>query len=465
METKAGPEKQEDNYVQELLGSAEGRERCKELLRFAGLAYDAGDDPAPNGGFPAFSFVCSDAVGPSGYCKAGTLRAIGRVRASRVGLEEEDLYDVVVELAFRGTINMENWLTNIDGKSVPCCLEGGGGLVHQGFQSAYLALRQELHAQIESGLRPFGSPTGRSVLVVATGHSLGGALAMCAAIDLVGSRGHAARVATWGSPRVGDAAFVEKYKMRVDRTARFVNKFDPVPRLPPSSSDEIKDDADAVFGLASKLLHMPMKALGATGYQHVCVATQLDDAFEASVTHWAGVAQTASSWLKRAPRSGKGQTEQPEAEAEGGNAKADDLFEQLVPHRMDVYTKNLEARTSSQGVGARSLASKGFWEGAISTAATVWNTMPQGDPAATGVAAGSAPGKEAASAKSDKASGGGYTAPQPQEAPPPPGTGVRGGLSWGGLLSAAATVVTEVQKAKGSPRGDGKQNPQASSKT
>ncbi|GMA50983.1 hypothetical protein GCM10025857_23400 [Alicyclobacillus contaminans] len=66
---------------------------------------------------------------------------------------------------------------------------------------------------------------------VVTGHSLGGALATLHALVLA-QRGIPARLLTFGSPMVGDAAFAHAVDTRVPDSWRIVNVPDVIPRLP-----------------------------------------------------------------------------------------------------------------------------------------------------------------------------------------------------------------------------------------
>ena len=63
-----------------------------------------------------------------------------------------------------------------------------------------------------------------------TGYSLGGALATLCAIDVqyIFGKQILRRAYTFGSPPVGNAAFVESYNQRVLNTWRVVNRWDPV---------------------------------------------------------------------------------------------------------------------------------------------------------------------------------------------------------------------------------------------
>ena len=94
-----------------------------------------------------------------------------------------------------------------------------GGCIHRGFRDALDEVWPALSAHLRD-LRERGTP------VWMAGHSLGGAVAVLAAArhrDVAG-------VYTYGTPRVGDRAFVESFPVPV---WRFVNNNDVVPHLPP----------------------------------------------------------------------------------------------------------------------------------------------------------------------------------------------------------------------------------------
>ncbi|CAE8698415.1 unnamed protein product, partial [Polarella glacialis] len=83
------------------------------------------------------------------------------------------------------------------------------------------------------------------------------------------------RCATWASPRVGDAEFGTAYIAAVPRSARFVNKFDVVPRIPMNPSDENDDGAvlpSCVRSVLYALVWRPHEMVGMVGpqYCHVC---------------------------------------------------------------------------------------------------------------------------------------------------------------------------------------------------
>lgn len=64
-----------------------------------------------------------------------------------------------------------------------------------------------------------------------TGHSLGGAIAQLAALELA-TIGHNVTLYTFGSPRVGDAGFVNAINRVVSNHYRVTSIRDPVPHVP-----------------------------------------------------------------------------------------------------------------------------------------------------------------------------------------------------------------------------------------
>lgn len=98
----------------------------------------------------------------------------------------------------------------------------GGGRVHAGFARAWLGRGSEgIAAQVAAWLRD--RPCRR---ILATGHSLGGALATLLAADDA-----RAELVTFGSPRVGDRAFAARFEGRAVR--RYAECCDLVARVPP----------------------------------------------------------------------------------------------------------------------------------------------------------------------------------------------------------------------------------------
>lgn len=116
-------------------------------------------------------------------------------------------------LAFRGSEEFRDWLTNINAVPVPW---EGPGLVHSGFRKALNLVWEQIE----------GLLTTMTVPLFYTGHSLGGALATVAA-----ARKPPRATYTFGGPRCGDAHFAGTFETR--QHYRIVNNRDVVPTLPP----------------------------------------------------------------------------------------------------------------------------------------------------------------------------------------------------------------------------------------
>ncbi|HJW33922.1 MAG TPA: lipase family protein [Holophagaceae bacterium] len=121
-------------------------------------------------------------------------------------------------LAFRGTdaTQSADWRADLRSNYA----QAFEGRVHQGFKDGLVALWAKVRPLLSD--RPLW----------VTGHSLGGALATLGALQAVGEGWMVAGVATFGSPAVGDQAFVEFHVRTLgDRSDRVVHFADPVPRL------------------------------------------------------------------------------------------------------------------------------------------------------------------------------------------------------------------------------------------
>jgi predicted lipase len=134
-----------------------------------------------------------------------------------------------VTIAFRGTQQPQDWMTDINGfhEEVPYGNYGSAIRVHRGFLTAYKSVRDEIHEFINN------SPTYINNIHVC-GHSLGGALATLCAVDMQFNYPNK-KVTCYpsGNPKVGNKAFVESYNRRVPNTIRTYMRTDVVPELPP----------------------------------------------------------------------------------------------------------------------------------------------------------------------------------------------------------------------------------------
>lgn len=137
---------------------------------------------------------------------------------------EHSLRSVV--LSFRGSQDLENWIVNLQfAKTVP--YGDNKGKVHSGFYHGYLDMKPMLLPYIRALMQRFGSAN-----ILCTGHSLGGAMAQLAAVDLSETLGPSANVSsvrrhlqahhvriasdvslqvTYGTPRTGDAQWASYF--------------------------------------------------------------------------------------------------------------------------------------------------------------------------------------------------------------------------------------------------------------
>lgn len=130
-----------------------------------------------------------------------------------------------VIVSFRGSSNIENWISNID--AVKTSFHGVD--VHKGFYEIWEAIKSDVEKAID-GIR---STYSSSAQVATTGHSLGAALAVLAAFDFESSDLYdVVGVWTMGCPRVGDSDFVTAYDKAVATNWRLTHYHDIVPHVP-----------------------------------------------------------------------------------------------------------------------------------------------------------------------------------------------------------------------------------------
>lgn len=146
--------------------------------------------------------------------------------ADTTGIVALDSTAQAIVLAFRGSHSVRNWLADLAAGQQPIswC---AGCMVHDGFYSAYMDEAAQLRTTISALKR--AHPSYR---IVATGHSLGGALAQLAAADLR-AHGLAVDAFTYGSPRIGNEQLSHFISTQPGgNNFRVTHADDPVPRLP-----------------------------------------------------------------------------------------------------------------------------------------------------------------------------------------------------------------------------------------
>ncbi|WP_396625625.1 hypothetical protein [Luteitalea sp.] len=129
-----------------------------------------------------------------------------------------------VLVCLRGTQTPREWLANFTAVPNPYSFVPDYGWVHLGFERMYRKVR----ASIRMGLAAVGD-----VRVTALGHSLGGAMATLAAVDIRFNMGKAqVDLCTLGGPRTGKVGFRRNFNRDIPLAYRVTNQFDVVPNVP-----------------------------------------------------------------------------------------------------------------------------------------------------------------------------------------------------------------------------------------
>lgn len=162
-------------------------------------------------------------VEANGATILGTFDGLWTGIASYVAL---DTARTEIVVSVRGSANVRNWLSNLDFNFEDSSLVSRGR-VHDGFDRAWNEMRSGVTATIRAAMR--AHPGYR---VVATGHSLGGAVATLGAAQLR-KDGIPVDIYSYGSPRVGNGVLSDFISNQAGAEFRITHLDDPVPRLPP----------------------------------------------------------------------------------------------------------------------------------------------------------------------------------------------------------------------------------------
>jgi hypothetical protein len=133
-------------------------------------------------------------------------------------------------IVFRGTQSAGEKISNSMAGKLDAVFDNlQGGHVHRGFHRCYESVRPA----IQSFLLAHAGPES---LIRVTGHSLGGALASLAAMDIAtgGLPCRALEVYTFASPRVGAARWARHFSAQRLAAWRIANRRDVVTKVPPA---------------------------------------------------------------------------------------------------------------------------------------------------------------------------------------------------------------------------------------
>ncbi len=134
-------------------------------------------------------------------------------------------------IVFRGTQESQEWIANINATQIEYLNNNSqAGFIHQGFYSLYVNnLAQPIRNAIDQ-LDP-------TIPCYITGHSLGGTMAVIAALDFAlhfPAFAPQIRMYSYAAPRVGDPNFAKFYSDLVPNSYRIVTQADSTWLLPPT---------------------------------------------------------------------------------------------------------------------------------------------------------------------------------------------------------------------------------------
>ncbi|KAK3325524.1 putative triacylglycerol lipase precursor [Apodospora peruviana] len=201
-----------------------------ELSQFKFFAQYAGASYCNSDNAPGQEVTCKADVCPAVTAnKAVTVASFTASVTDQRGFIAVDHAAKLIVLSFRGSVSVRNWIVDFIFTQTPCNLVPGC-LLHTGFYAAWLELAPSVFSGIRSAVH--ANPSYR---VIATGHSLGGAVATIAAAYLRKQLGYNIDLYTYGSPRAGNGVFAKFVTAGQGKGAEFrvTHAEDPVARLPP----------------------------------------------------------------------------------------------------------------------------------------------------------------------------------------------------------------------------------------
>jgi hypothetical protein len=205
--------------------------------------------PMAQAAYTVFRTPSAEPTLPAGYRKTGLLEADTDVLAALGDLPESasTLVEAVVApgavfgllgnnpdpavktafVSFRGTLTAAEWMDNLDIATTTYRPVANFGKVHMGWMTLYETIRPSLIANLAAAC------AGCDQLLV-TGHSLGAALAVLAAPDILRNMppNLEPKVTTFAGPRAGLHDFAAAFNMTIESCFRVVNQMDVVPHLP-----------------------------------------------------------------------------------------------------------------------------------------------------------------------------------------------------------------------------------------
>jgi len=202
--------------------SSTDRTNLDFYAQYAGISYCNSDNAVGK------LVTCTNSACPTPQTnKAVTLRSFRGAVTDIRGLVVADHVKKVIVVSFRGSASIRNWIVDFVFVQTPCSDLVSGCLAHSGFYASWKEVQSTVLAAVKAAKASYPS-----YQVVATGHSLGGAVATLGAA-YIRKAGIPVHLYTYGAPRVGNNALASFVTSQIGVEARVTNRRDPVPRLPP----------------------------------------------------------------------------------------------------------------------------------------------------------------------------------------------------------------------------------------
>ncbi len=203
--------------------------------------------PAAQSAYTVMSLPTPPLSLPTGYVLQGTINANPQEAAPLMAqanpdqqrlanhmISESSIFGLVAWnetaktaiVAIRGTQNLQDWVNDLEALLLLYAPFPDAGMVHMGFLVVY----EHIRGSVESLLRQCAG-VGR---IIITGHSLGGALAILCAFDLLknSTLGLVPEVHSFAGPRVASPHFAGQFDALIPICRRVVNFLDAVPQVP-----------------------------------------------------------------------------------------------------------------------------------------------------------------------------------------------------------------------------------------
>jgi len=133
-------------------------------------------------------------------------------------------------IVFRGSESATDYKSNsaFYQSPAPDYLKVPGGWIHDGMKATYNRFREVLLTSYQA----FG---GKDKPIYITGHSLGGSLAVLAALDFANQGANIGSIYTFGQPKIGNPAFGNRIQTLFKESFHRINvESDITPRVPPA---------------------------------------------------------------------------------------------------------------------------------------------------------------------------------------------------------------------------------------